>query len=113
PEHGVPGAEQLLEMDVADVTRIVVPRDDDEVRTVDPVEVSLRLRVFLLEPEGRQIARADDDVGLELVDLPDGAIQQIWQEIGPAAVKIGQVRDREGRFAGPHMRAVYGIRACC
>ena len=63
-KHGVPLAEQLLEMDVADVPRVVVPGHDDEGLAVDPVEVASRRDVLLLEAERRQIARADDDVGL-------------------------------------------------
>ena len=59
---GVPVAEQLLEMDVADVARVVVPGDHDQAVALDPVEVVLRVRVLLLEAEGRQVARADDHV---------------------------------------------------
>ena len=55
-------AEQLLEMDVADVARVVVPGDDDERLALEPVEVALGLRVLLLEAEGGQVAGADDDV---------------------------------------------------
>ena len=61
-QHRVPAAEELLEVDVADVSRVVVPGDDDERLAGDPVEVALRLRVLLLEAERREVAGADDDV---------------------------------------------------
>jgi hypothetical protein len=73
----------------------VVPRDDDERLALDPVEVRLRLAVLLLEPEGRQVARADDDVGLEVVDLGDGALEQVREEVRTAAVEIRDLRDGE------------------
>ena len=61
-QHRVALAEELLEMDVADVARVVVARDDDERLAVDPVEVLARQLVLVLEPERRQVAGADDDV---------------------------------------------------
>ena len=62
PQHRVPVAEQLLEVDVADVPRVVVARDHDQRVAVDAVEVLPRQRVLVPEAEGRQVARADDDV---------------------------------------------------
>src|SRR5215510_16250974 len=64
-EHRVARAEELLEMDVADVPRVVVSGHDDQRLALEPVEVRLRLRELLLEAEGRQVAGADDDVRLE------------------------------------------------
>ena len=75
-EHRVAVAEQLLEVDVADVARVVVPGDDDERLALDPVEVALRLDVLVLEPEGRQVAGADDDVRIQVVDLADRPLHQ-------------------------------------
>ena len=45
PEHGVPRAEHLLEVDIPDVARVVVPRDDvHRVRTTsDVTSVSIHL----------------------------------------------------------------------
>jgi hypothetical protein len=74
----------------------VVPGDYDQVLARDPVEVALGLRVLLLEPEGRQVARADDEVGAELVDLADRTLQQVRDEVRPPAVQVGELRDREG-----------------
>ena len=96
-DHRVAVSEELLEMDVADVARIMVPRDDDEGVRVQAVEVSLGLRVLLLEPERRQIAGADDDRGLERVDLGDHALHQVGDEMRIAAMDVRQVRDRERR----------------
>ena len=93
-EHGVSLSEQLLEVDVADVPRVVVARDDDDGLAVDRVHVFPRRLIFLAEPEGREIAAADDDVGLELVDLVDRSLQQVRHEVGLAAMEVGDVRDR-------------------
>jgi hypothetical protein len=100
PEHRVAVAEELLEVHVAHVARVVVSRDHHHRLTPDPVEVAARLLVFVLEAERGQIARADDDVRLEIVDLGDRPLQQTRHEILPAAVQIGQVRDRKGRALG-------------
>ena len=98
-EHRVAVAEQLLEVHVADVPRVVVAGDDDERVALDPVEVALRGGVLLLEPEGRQIAGADDDVGRQVVDLRDRPLHQIRHEVRRTAVQIGQLGDRQ-RHAG-------------
>ncbi len=55
-QDGVPVAEELFEVDVADVPRVVVPGDDDLRLTVDPRDVVLRDRVLLLEAVRRQVA---------------------------------------------------------
>src|SRR6266542_3492716 len=91
---GVARAEELLEVDVTHVPRIVVPGDDDAL-ALDPVEIGLGLPVLLLEAEGRQVAGADDDVRLEIVDLGDGALEQVWKEVRAAAVEVRDLRDRE------------------
>src|SRR5947208_8351930 len=52
---GVPRPEQLLEVDVPDVARVVVSGDDHDRLALDPVEERLRLAVLLLEAERRQI----------------------------------------------------------
>src|SRR6266545_6052552 len=48
---GVARAEELLEVDVTHVPRIVVPGDDDDALALDPVEIGLGLPVLLLEPK--------------------------------------------------------------
>ena len=58
-EHGAAIAEELLEMDVADVACVVVPGDDDEGVAVDQVEVLAREQVLVLEAERRQVTGAD------------------------------------------------------
>ena len=94
-QHRVALAEELLEVDVADVARVVVAGDHDERLALDPVEVALRGRVLLLEPERRQIARADDDVGLQIVDLGDRSLHQVGDEMRRAAVQVRQLGDRQ------------------
>ena len=93
PEHRVAGAEHVLEVDVADVARVVVARDHDHRVAPDLVHVGLRLRILVLEAEGGQVARADDDVRVELVDLVDGPLEQVRDEVRPSAVNVGDVRD--------------------
>ena len=95
PEHRVAVAEHVLEVHVADVARVVVPRDDHDRLALDPVEVRLRHRVLVLEAERGQVARADDDVGAEVVDLADRALEQVRHEVGAPAVDVGDLRDRE------------------
>ena len=51
--------------------------------------------VLLLVPERGQIARADDDVRLERVDLVDRPLEQVRDEVRRPAVQVGQVRDHE------------------
>ena len=99
-EHGVPLAEHLLEVDVADVPRVVVPGDDDDRVAVDPVDVLASGEVLVPEAERRQVARADDDVRLELVDLADRPLEEADLEVGPAAVEIGDLRDPDNIRAG-------------
>ena len=98
---GVAVAEELLEMDVAHVAGVVVPGDDHELLAVEPVEVGLRLRVLRLEAVGGQIARADDDLRLELVDLHDRPLHEIGHEIRRAAMEVRDVRDPEHELPCP------------
>ena len=82
-------------MDVADVARVVVAGDDDERVALDLVEVLARLLVLGPEAERRQVAGADDDLRLEVVDLVDRALEQARHEVRPPAVQVGDVRDPE------------------
>ena len=107
PEHLVAVAEELLEVHVADVARVVVSGDDDDRVAVDLVQVRLRHRVLVLEPERGQVARADDDVGRELVDLSDRPLDQVRHEMNAPAVDVGDVGDRERPIrTGRHGRIV-------
>ena len=94
-QDGVALAEELLEVDVADVAGVVVPRDDDERLAAQPVEIFLRLHVLGLEPERGQVPRAYDQIRREIVDLRDRALHEIGHEVGASAVEIGDMRDRE------------------
>jgi hypothetical protein len=73
----------------------VVPGNDDDRLAVDLAEVVLGESVLLLETERGQVAGADDDVGLEVVDLGDRPLEQVRQEELRAAVQIGDLDDRE------------------
>ena len=94
-QHRAAAAEEVVEVDVADVARVVVSGDDDERIALDLVEVLARLLVLGPEAEGRQVAGADDDVGAEVVDLVDRALEQARDEVRPSAVDVGDVRDPE------------------
>ena len=95
-QDGVALAEQLLEVHVADVARVVVPGDDDQRLALDLVEVLPGQLVLVLEPEAREVAGADHDVGLELVDLGDRALEQGRLEVLLPAMQVGEMRDPEG-----------------
>ncbi len=98
-------------MDVADVPGVVIAGDHDDRVARDPVEVALRLLVLVLEAEGGQVARADDDVRAEVVDLADRTLEQARHEVLPAAMEIGEVGDRErvGR-CGAHVVECRAVR---
>ena len=85
-------AEQLLEVHVADVARVVVARDHDHALAVDPVEVLARQLVLAAEAVAGEVAGDDHHVGLELVDLHDRPLEQARHEVRRAAVR--------GRTAG-------------
>ena len=88
-------AEELLEVDVADVAGVVVAGDDNDGLALDLVEVVLGEGVLLLEAERRQVAGADDDVRLQVVDLRDRPLEEVGQKELRAAVQIGDLDDRE------------------
>src|SRR5262249_17759477 len=94
-KNRIPGPEKLLEMDVADVSRVVVAGHDHECLATQTIQVALRLRVLLLEPERRQVAGADHDVRIERVDVGDRPLHQIRYEMGAAAMEVGKMRDCE------------------
>ena len=94
-QHRVAVAEQLLEVHIADVARVVVARDDDDRLAFDRVEVALRERVLVLEPVRGQVAGDDDDVRVELVHLRDRPFEQVREEELRPAVEVGQLHHRE------------------
>ena len=53
-------AEELLEVDVADVPGVVVARDDDELVAVEPLEVGLGVGV--LRPEALRSVRSPEQI---------------------------------------------------
>ena len=84
----------------------MVAGDHDERLALDLVEVLARQLVLVLEAERREVARADHDVRLELVDLADRAVEQARLEVLLAAVQVGEVRDAEGAGAVRHGRSL-------
>ena len=108
-QHRVALAEEILEVDVPDVARVVVPGDDDERVAVEPVEVLPGHLVLVLEAERRQVAGADDHVRAQLVDLGDRALEQ-GRPRSTAHRSGGRRGGRCGTGARrrPSRRAVYG-----
>ena len=89
-------AEELLEVDVAHVARVVVARDHDHPLAGDAVEIVARELVLAPQALAGQVAGHDHQVGLELVDLHQRAVEQAGHEEGRPAVGVGQVGDGEG-----------------
>src|SRR5262249_3850093 len=81
---------------------VVVARNHDERLALDLVDVLPCELVLVLEPEGGQVARADNDVRLELVDLADRPIEQAGLEVLLAAMQVRDGRDPEEPCAGSH-----------
>ena len=75
-----PRADQVLEVHVPDVARIVVPGDRVEGR-VDAVGVRDPALVLLSEPLAREVAGHDDGVGPQLVQLGDHPVHQVRDEV--------------------------------
>ena len=94
-QHRVPVAEHILEVDVADIARVVVAGDHHHRVALELFDVRLGERVLVFEAERRQVARADDDVRLEVIDLDDRALDQVRDEVGPSAMDVGDMRNRE------------------
>ena len=85
---GVALAEQLLEVHVADVARVVVAGDHDHPLARDPVEVLARRLVLGAQAFAGQVAGDDHHVRLELVDLDDRPVEQARNEERRAAVQV-------------------------
>src|SRR5262249_39532130 len=104
-QHRIAVAEHLFEVDVPDVPRVVVSGNHDERVAVDAVEVLACGQVLVTEAEGREVARAHDDVRFELVDLSDRALEEARLEVGLAAVDVRELRDSEHE---PSLRPIRG-----
>jgi hypothetical protein len=89
-------AEQLLEVHVADVARVVVPWDDEHLLALDPVELLAHLGVLLREAVVRQVAGYDHEIRPRLVHLADRGAQEVAAVPGGADVQVGELRDQHG-----------------
>ena len=88
-------AEQLLEVHVADVARVVVARHHDHALALEPVEVLARGLVLGAEAVVGEVPRDDHAVGRELVELGYRALEQAGDEVRRAAVQVRDLRDRD------------------
>ena len=105
-KHRVAVAEQLLEVDVADVARVVVAGDHDHRLALDAVQVLAREHVLLLEPVRGEVARDHDDVRFHLVHLGDRALEVLWKEELLPAMQVRKLDDFE------HRRKANSSRSC-
>ena len=92
--HPAPRADQLLEVEVADVARVVVPGNDRQ-RRLHAVEVGNGDLVLLPVSLVGEVARAEHQVRLQLVQLDDHPVHQVGNEEGRADVQVGDVGDRD------------------
>ena len=88
------GADQILEMQVADVAGVVVARNGDH-GGLDALGVSDPVLVFLPIALGGEISAHHDDVGPELVELGDHPVHEVGHEVLGADVWIRDVGDRD------------------
>src|SRR4051794_8651595 len=86
-------AEQLLEVDVADVARVVVARHDDHTLALELVEILARGLVLGAETVVGEVAADDYAVGLELVELGYRPLQQTGHEVRRPAMQVGDLGD--------------------
>ncbi len=93
-EAGVAAAERLLEADVANVARVVVPRDEDDSRAIDRGQFLLRDRILVGVTVVGDVTRDHDQVGRRLVDLTDRSPQQGRLVAAPADVDVRELRDQ-------------------
>jgi hypothetical protein len=82
------GAEEVLEVAVANVPGVVIAHDDDNVGALEPVEVAAHLLELVSIALGGQIAGDGDQVGGQRVGLLDGGDQQIGFEEPRADVDV-------------------------
>ena len=68
-------------MDIADVPRVVVAGDHDQVPGLDPVDELARHLVLALVAIGGEVAADHDDIGAKLADLLDRALEEIGLEM--------------------------------
>ena len=89
----VAGAEEVLEVPVADVTGVMVAHRDDHVRArelIQELPAPLELAAIALH---RQVAGDDHQVGIELVGLRDGGAQQLAAEEPLADMQVRHLDD--------------------
>ena len=85
-------SDHLLEVNVPHVLRVVVPGNRDDA-ALDLLEVRGGRLELAAESFVGDVPGADDDVGLELVQLDDHAVQQVRNEVNGADVEVADVSD--------------------
>src|SRR5438105_457753 len=105
PVRGEAVTEQPLEMDVADVARIVVAGDHD-LRRLDLGQPRRRLFELPLVAGGREIARDDGHVRTERVHRVDRGSHRVLLESDLAAVDVRHLRDAKRKRGDGHIRRI-------
>ena len=90
----MPRPDQVLEVQVPDVARVVVAGHREH-RRLDALGVRDPVLVLLPVALGREVAAHHDDVGLHLVQLRDHPVHQVGHEELRADVRIRDVGDRD------------------
>src|SRR5207302_1163162 len=91
-------SDHLFEVHVPHVLRVVVPGHRDDA-ALDLLEVRRGRLELAAESFVGDVSGADDDVGLELVQLDDHAVQQVRNEVNGTDVEVADVRDRDQRYS--------------
>ena len=95
----VPGADQLFEVHVPDVARVVVAGNDVH-RGLDALGVGHPVLVLLSVALVGEVAGVDHGIRSELVQLGHDAVHEIGDEVRRSHVQVGDVGDRD------HVRVV-------
>jgi hypothetical protein len=93
--------EEVLEVEVTDVARVVVAGDDDA-RAFELTEPVGRLGEFPFVARGRQVPDDDREIGLHLVDVLDDRLHPLAVERQLSAVDVGELHDPERSRVGAH-----------
>src|SRR2546423_11163865 len=97
PKPRVASAEGVLEVEIAHVARVVVPRDADDRRARERSELALRDRVLVGVPVVGEVACYDDEVRVRRVDLGDRGAKQLLAVAAAAHVDVRELGNEHFR----------------
>src|SRR5437867_439652 len=88
-----PRSDQILEVEVADVARVVIAGNREQGR-LDAVGIGEPRLVLRPEPIRGEVSGNDHDIGTEFVEFGYHAVHQVGHEVRRPDVRIGDVGDR-------------------